>query len=578
MSLLDKASLIITPNAYKESKLYSVIPSNGDGDMTVVRATTATRVNEAGLIEVVPRNLLSYSEQFDNASWINSGATITPNTTIAPNGTLTADTLGILSGQYLYQNIAITSSNIYTISIYVKVLSGTKQFKFNVYGSGNNFTSSAYTATTQWQKFNYTFIATGTGGAGIYPLIVDGLTGGDFYIWGAQFENFATATDYFPTTDRLNIPRIDYTGGGCPSILVEPQRTNVHLNSDNFSVSDGISGCAITSNVEISPDGNMNADKIQGNVSVTTFQVFNNITIAASTIYTFSVFAKAGNTNFVQLSCTNMDTETNAVFDLSLGTITLTGANSNPTITNYGNGWYRCSVNMVAQTTDLSGRFRIYVPADGSGSIWVGSASNGKNIFLYGRQLEAGSNATSYIPTVASSVTRNADVISKTGISGLIGQTEGTLFLDFELQPNNINANYLFSLSDGTSSNLIRSEIYILSPTVSYFRTGITTSGVSQGENFTTITQLRNKMAISYSLNNLKLFINGVLVYNDNTVTIPAMTGFYLGNRNSFSNIIGSSYKQAILFKTRLSNAELEYMTSYRSLNEMVRQLNLKAL
>ena len=46
MSLLDKASLVITPNATKASKLYSVIPSDGSGDMTVVRATTATRVNE----------------------------------------------------------------------------------------------------------------------------------------------------------------------------------------------------------------------------------------------------------------------------------------------------------------------------------------------------------------------------------------------------------------------------------------------------------------------------------------------------------------------------------------------------
>ena len=69
MSLLDKASLIVTPNAYKENKLYSVVPSSGAGDMDVVRATTATRVNSAGLIEVVPRNLLTYSEQFDNAAW-----------------------------------------------------------------------------------------------------------------------------------------------------------------------------------------------------------------------------------------------------------------------------------------------------------------------------------------------------------------------------------------------------------------------------------------------------------------------------------------------------------------------------
>jgi hypothetical protein len=67
MSLLNEASFLVTPNGYKEDKLYAAIPTNGNGDMTVTRATTATRVNEAGLIELVPYNLLSRSEEFDNA-------------------------------------------------------------------------------------------------------------------------------------------------------------------------------------------------------------------------------------------------------------------------------------------------------------------------------------------------------------------------------------------------------------------------------------------------------------------------------------------------------------------------------
>jgi hypothetical protein len=77
MSLLDTASLIVTPNAYKEGKLYSVIPSDGSGDFTFTRATTATRVNSSGLVELVPYNLLTYSEQFDNAAWVKQNGTIT---------------------------------------------------------------------------------------------------------------------------------------------------------------------------------------------------------------------------------------------------------------------------------------------------------------------------------------------------------------------------------------------------------------------------------------------------------------------------------------------------------------------
>ena len=77
MSLLDKASLVVTPNAYKESKLYSVIPNTTLGDMDVVRATTATRINSAGLVEVVPRNLFVHSNDFTNANWTKENSSIT---------------------------------------------------------------------------------------------------------------------------------------------------------------------------------------------------------------------------------------------------------------------------------------------------------------------------------------------------------------------------------------------------------------------------------------------------------------------------------------------------------------------
>ena len=53
MSLLTQASLVLTPTSYKANKLYSVVPSSGNGDMTTTRATTATRINSSGLVENV---------------------------------------------------------------------------------------------------------------------------------------------------------------------------------------------------------------------------------------------------------------------------------------------------------------------------------------------------------------------------------------------------------------------------------------------------------------------------------------------------------------------------------------------
>jgi hypothetical protein len=116
MSLFDDAKLILTPNGYKSGKAYSLKPFDGTGDFGVVRATTATRVNSAGLIESVAANVprINYpigggcphwlvegqdtneaerSEELDNAYWIKTRLSITANDTIAPDGELTAEKL-----------------------------------------------------------------------------------------------------------------------------------------------------------------------------------------------------------------------------------------------------------------------------------------------------------------------------------------------------------------------------------------------------------------------------------------------------------------------------------------------------
>ena len=126
MSLLNTASLIVTPNGYKEGTLYSVIPTTGAGDMSVVRATTATRVNSAGLVELVPYNLVQYSEQFNNAFWNQAASgsatfTVTANQTTAPDGTTTAETLAnsATTAQFwMYQALTLPIGS--TLSIYAK--------------------------------------------------------------------------------------------------------------------------------------------------------------------------------------------------------------------------------------------------------------------------------------------------------------------------------------------------------------------------------------------------------------------------------------------------------------------------
>jgi len=278
MSLYDDASLIMYPSGYKEDKIYSLKPTDGSGDLTFTRASTATRVNAEGLIETSPVNLAAQSETFDNASWakfaVGTGVApaVTADTTIAPNGTTTADTVIFDAGagttasdmSLLRQNISGTGSTPYTFSIYAKVASGTAKIIAR-HAGGGGFTT--LNLTTDWQRFVIieTLVTTGTftiefgirRGLSNEPLT----TPVTCQIWGAQLNIGATAKPYFPTTDRLNVPRIDYTGGGCGSLLLEKQSTNEVQYSQELNNAYWLKyQSSITANQGISPDGTQNAD------------------------------------------------------------------------------------------------------------------------------------------------------------------------------------------------------------------------------------------------------------------------------------------------------------------------------
>jgi hypothetical protein len=263
MSLLDTASLIVTPNAYKEGKLYSVIPSDGSGDFTFTRATTATRVNSDGLVELVPYNLLQRSEEFNSAYWVKLGSTITANATTAPNGTLTADKLieGVGVGLKYIQRGGVVFTASDTISVYAKsaertqIAIGNSAVGASIFdlsngtvvssgGSGIN-NETIESVGNGWYRITANVVVLGTFGfqillanLGAIDYTGDGTSG--LFIWGAQIVEGANALPYQKTETRLNIPRIDYSLGGCPNILLEPQRTNLQLIQSNSMMQVGI--------------------------------------------------------------------------------------------------------------------------------------------------------------------------------------------------------------------------------------------------------------------------------------------------------------------------------------------------
>jgi hypothetical protein len=144
----------------------------------------------------------------------------------------------------------------------------------------------------------------------------------------------------------------------------------------------------------------------------------------------FDVNAKANAHNFIQLYHSG-DAQGYVNFNLLTGAVGTSGSKSSGTIESYGSGWYRCTA-IYDSTNTFGSSYYIGFAESASAPYAGGAVPDTSSVYLYGVQLESSASyATSYIPTLGATVTRGADACSKTGISSLIGQTEGTLFVEF---------------------------------------------------------------------------------------------------------------------------------------------------
>lgn len=235
----------------------------------------------------------------------------------------------------------------------------------------------------------------------------------------------------------IDTPAIEYNADGTyKGLLVEPASTNLCLQSEDINTSWSDLNATITTNDTTAPDDNATADKLGDDGSTGTGQVRISqvITVAAETKYTASVFLKQDGLNWGRLQAIGtggVDDDPYQYFDLDNGVLGTGSAGiQDATIEAYPNGWYRCSITWTQGVGDTSFQFRIFV-ADADNDISV-DLDGTSSIFVWGAQVEASPIATSYIPTTTASVTRNKDDISLTGASDLIGQSEGTLYLEVD--------------------------------------------------------------------------------------------------------------------------------------------------
>jgi hypothetical protein len=444
MSLIDSASLIVTPNGYKEGKLYSVIPSDGSGDMSVVRATTATRVNTSGLVELVPYNLVNYSEQFDNAAWIKTAINVTSSAIPNPiTETLNAQDViptATLSAHRILQNTgAINSVN--TWSVYAK----SKGYNFiTILENGNtssrvSFNLSTGSVATEtmavgqidslgngWYRCSMIHTTVTTPRFDIYvsptdsinSYTADGISG--VTLFGAQAVQGSTALPYQKTETRLNIPRLDYSNGTCPSLLVEPQRTNLVTYSSSFDNGawdkDGVS---IVANNITSASGVQDADKITENSANGIHGLYNLNPYTSITTATASIFFKKGTRKFFSIKLQIGANSYTQVYDsesVTTASNTSNGLTSVSTsVVDFGNGWVRATLTGT-NPSGAADAYTVYCLSN-SGTPTFDAVNKNPTYqgtgtdygYIWGAQVENASYPTSYIPTTSASVTRNAD-------------------------------------------------------------------------------------------------------------------------------------------------------------------------
>jgi hypothetical protein len=577
MSIYDKSSLVLIPSGTKAGKVYSQKPVSGDGDFTFTRSSAATRVNADGNIEKETSNLLTYSNTF--SSWTPANAVLTGGQS-GYDGTSDAWLLDKAASAGNIQ-LNVSSSGVNTFSYYAKagsvdwtrlLILGTTNASTYInltngaigVGGGGFIDATATDVGSGWWRVSITH-STAITQVRIYPAPADNDTSGssgNIYIQDAQLNQGLIAQEVITTTTSAvyggitdNTPRLDYTDSSCPALLLEPQRTNVVTQSEYYDTGNGyfnsfaLHDIVTNTTATKSPTGDYSASKIIPDTSNSSNHNIYGSNVTSGTKYAVSIFAKAAEYNYLLIRGLGLGGSGGARFNISTGVVEGVAGYDSATIEDYGNGWYRCIA--VGTATSTTGA---YYHASPTAAFTSFQGNNSDGIYIYGAQIEAGSYATSYIPTYGSSVTRVGETNSVTGVSDIIGQEQGTFFVEWE-NIGDTSRPYLALSAGGSTAN--RVLIYESSGVNAQIKSG----GSVVFQSTTASVSGTIKAAVAYNTNDFVFYVNGTQYGTDSSGA--TFSGTTLSEIEfDHAGLIGASIKQSLVFKTRLTNSELADLTT----------------
>jgi len=538
-------------------------------DFTFSRSTTGTYTDKDGYIQEMPYNLLEQSNDFDTTWTLSASIDLTSGQS-GYDGSNDAWLLkrNSTGSRYVQQTLTRPSGQ-YSFSVYLKAESTDWVYIWaydgstavNAYFDLNNGvvgntsgldSTNVVSVGNGWYRCSITFTQAITS-VRIYPAYANGsiATGTDngIYIQDAQINKGTSAKTYFPTTTRLNMPRVSYKDNSNGSLILEPQRSNLVTYSSDFSQWSN-ARTTDTANQITSPDGLNNGTLFEQQSGQTNAgSIYFSVSLSSGT-YTQSIFAKKKDKDFIVCYSANAE---RTYFNLSNGTIGTIASGNTAKIEDYGNGWYRCTITY----TITSGSVIAFYLSDSDNSSVV---TDSGGVYIYGAQLEVGSYPTTLINTSGSSVTRNADACSLTNVADKIGQTEGTMFVEINYTPITLSSSFsVLYIGEGTYANAIYLSIEADGNLYALAWKNGTREGII---NMGALPQGINKIALSYEIGSLVAFLNGVNKGSDTPSALPSSNKVYLGQTGTTTYLQKTNVLNAKLYNTRLSNSELAELTT----------------